>query len=125
MGLDCDLLWKRESSSVCPCQVLTLDRLRSTWDTCDIFMGGICGGVVAVLPTYKELGLDLGQILLMDLVPGAACRPLAVDEGGEDCRVDKMTPWCGAGALSTSTSWGAWDGKKMGSPVPLLLEGLA
>lgn len=125
VGLDCDLLWKRESSSGCPCQVLTLDGLRSTWSTCEIFVGGICGGVVAVLPTHKGLDLDLGQILLMHLVPGSACHPLAVDEGGEDCMADKMTPWCDAGALSTSTSWGTWDGKKVGSPVPLLLEGLA
>lgn len=38
--------------------------------------------------------------------------------------MDKMTPWWDAGALSTSTSWGTWDGKRMGSPAHLLQEGL-
>lgn len=99
MGRGCDLLWKRGSSSGCPCQVLALDVLRSTWNTYEIFMGVICGGVVAVRPTYKRLDLDLGQIPLMDLVPRAACHLLAVDEGGEGCRVDKMTPLWDARAL--------------------------
>lgn len=76
-----------------------MDGLRSTWNIYEIFMGGICGEVVAVLPTHKGLDLDLGQIPLMDLVPRAACHLLAVDEGGEGCRMDKMTPWWDAGSL--------------------------
>lgn len=56
-------------------------------------MGSICGRAVAVLPTHKALDLDLGQIPRIDVVPRAACHPLAVDEGGEGCRVDKMMPW--------------------------------
>lgn len=80
---------------------------------------------MAVLPTHKGLDLDLEQIALMDLVPRATCYVLAMNEDGEGCRVDKMTLWWDAGVLSTSTSWGTGDEKRMGSPVPLLLEGLA
>lgn len=61
----------------------------------------------------------------MDLAPKATCHPLAVGEGGEGCRAVKMTPEWDAGTFSISTSWGTWAGKRMGSPVPSLLEGLA
>lgn len=125
MGLRCDLIWKRGSSSACPCQVLALGGLRSTWSACEMFMRDICGAVAAVLPTHKGLDLDLGQIPLMDLVPRAAYHLLAVNEGGEGCRVDNMTPWWDAGVLSPSAPWGTWDEKRMSSPVPSLLEGLA
>lgn len=39
--------------------------------------------------------------------------------------MDKMTSWWDAETLSTSTSWGTWEGKRMVPPVPSLLEGLA
>lgn len=71
MGLGCDLIWKRESSSGRPCQVLALGGLRSTWSTDEMFTGGTCGGVVAVLPTHKGVDLGLGQSPLMDLAPRA------------------------------------------------------
>lgn len=61
----------------------------------------------------------------MDLAPKATCHPLAVGEGGEGCRAVKMTPEWDAGTFSISTSWGTWAGKRMGSSVPSLLEGLA
>lgn len=61
----------------------------------------------------------------MDLAPKATCHPLAVGEGEEGCRAVKMTPEWDAGTFSISTSWGTWAGKRMGSPVPSLLEGLA
>lgn len=41
--LGCDLIWKRGSNSGCPCQVLALGGLRSTWSACEMFMGGIWG----------------------------------------------------------------------------------
>lgn len=61
----------------------------------------------------------------MDLAPKATCHPLAMGEGEEGCRAVKMTPEWDAGTFSISTSWGTWAGKRMGSPVPSLLEGLA
>lgn len=40
---------------------------------------------MAVLPTYRGLHFDLGQIPFMDLAPRAACHALALGEGGEGC----------------------------------------
>lgn len=46
-----------------------------------------------MLPTYKGLDFDLGQILLTDLAPRAAWHPLMLGEGrGDGCRGTGETP---------------------------------
>lgn len=40
---------------------------------------------MAMLPTYRGLDFDLGQILLMHLALRAAYHPLVLGESGEGC----------------------------------------
>lgn len=52
-----------------------------------------------MLPTYRGLVFDLGQIPLMGLAPRATHHPLVLGKGGEGCR----------GSGGDPSSVGCWD----------------